>query len=111
MATIIDGAALASQIRQQVTARIAELAGRGRAVHLTAVLVGSTPAGELSAQRQKEPCAAVGMDYGLTPLPGDATFADAARTIERLNKALPAPGVMPPLPLPPHLDATELQYK
>ena len=58
MAMIIDGAALAKQIREQVKARTAELAAKGKAVHLTAILVGSTAAGELYAQRQKETCAA-----------------------------------------------------
>jgi methylenetetrahydrofolate dehydrogenase (NADP+)/methenyltetrahydrofolate cyclohydrolase len=111
MATIIDGAALANQIREQVKARTAELASHGRAVHLTAILVGSTAAGELYAQRQKETCAAVGIDYELITLPADATFDDVGGTIERLNKDLSVTGVMLHLPLPPHLDATELQYK
>ena len=75
MATIIDGTALARQIRQQVTARTAELSAQGKVVHLTAILVGSTPAGELYAQRQKETCAAVGINYELITLPADATFA------------------------------------
>lgn len=110
MAKIIDGVALAKQIRDQVTARTAELAGKGRAVHLTAILVGSTAAGELYAQRQKETCAAVGINYELITLPADAQFDDVAGTIERLNKDLSVTGIMLHLPLPPHLDATKLQY-
>jgi methylenetetrahydrofolate dehydrogenase (NADP+)/methenyltetrahydrofolate cyclohydrolase len=111
MVTIIDGAALAATIREQVKARTAQFAGHGKAVHLTAILVGSTPAGELYAQRQKETCATVGIDYELVTLPADATADDVAGTIERLNKDLSVTGVMLHLPLPPHLDATELQYK
>ena len=65
VAMMIDGAALARQIRELVKARTAELAAKGRAVHLTAILVGSTGAGELYAQRQKETCAAVGINYEL----------------------------------------------
>src|SRR5881394_674737 len=110
MARIIDGAALAKQIREEVKARTAELAGHGKTIHLTAVLVGSTPAGELYAQRQKETCAAVGIDYELITLPADAEFDDVARTIERLNKDLSVTGIMLHLPLPKHLDATKLQY-
>jgi methylenetetrahydrofolate dehydrogenase (NADP+)/methenyltetrahydrofolate cyclohydrolase len=110
MAQIIDGAALAGQIREQVKARTAELAGKGRMVHLTAILVGSTGAGELYAQRQKETCAAVGIDYELVTLPADAAFEDVGHTIERLNKDLSVTGIMLHLPLPSHLDATKLQY-
>lgn len=111
MASIIDGSALAEAIKKEVRARAADLAGRGKRVHLTAVLVGSTPAGELYAQRQKETCAAVGIDYELITLPADATFDDVANTIERLNKDLSVTGIMLHLPLPAGLDATELQYK
>ncbi|HEY7115267.1 MAG TPA: bifunctional 5,10-methylenetetrahydrofolate dehydrogenase/5,10-methenyltetrahydrofolate cyclohydrolase [Tepidisphaeraceae bacterium] len=108
---IIDGAALAKQIRERVKARIADLANAGKRVHLSAVLVGSTPAGELYAQRQKETCAAVGIDYDLITLAADAAFDDVAGTIERLNRDLSVTGIMLHLPLPRHLDATELQYK
>src|SRR5204862_3417755 len=105
-----DGAAIAKKIREEVKASIGELAKRGKTVHLTAILVGSTPPGELYAQRQKETCAAVGIDYELITLPGDATADDVATTIARLNKDLSVTGIMLHLPLPPHLDATELQY-
>lgn len=110
MARIIDGAALAKQIREEVKARTAELAGHGKTIHLTAVLVGSTPAGELYAQRQKETCATVGIDYNLITLPADATVDDVAGTIQRLNKDLSVTGIMLHLPLPAHLNATQLQY-
>src|SRR5437868_15346384 len=110
MGKVIDGAALAKQIRDQVKASVGELAQRGKTVHLTAILVGSTGAGELYAQRQKETCAAVGIDYELITLPADAEFEDVARTIERLNKDLFVTGIMLHLPLPAHLDATKLQY-
>lgn len=111
MASIIDGASLAKQIREGVKARVAEFASSGRRVHLVAILVGSTPAGELYAQRQKETCATVGIEYDLVTLPADATFDDVGGTIERLNKDISVTGVMLHLPLPKHLDATELQYK
>src|SRR5947207_1796017 len=110
MARIIDGAALAKQIREEVKARTAELAGHGKTIHLTAVLVGSTSAGELYAQRQKETCATVGIDYNLITLPADATVEDVAGTIQRLNKDLSVTGIMLHLPLPAHLNATQLQY-
>jgi methylenetetrahydrofolate dehydrogenase (NADP+)/methenyltetrahydrofolate cyclohydrolase len=111
MAMLIDGAAHAQRIREQVKTRTAEHAAAGRRVHLVAILVGSTPAGELYAQRQKETCATVGIGYELVTLPADATFDDVAGTIERLNRDLSVTGIMLHLPLPGHLDATELQYK
>ena len=111
MPHLIDGASIASRIREDVKARVADLARPGRHIHLTAILVGSTPAGELYAQRQKETCATVGIDYNLVTLPADATFDDVASHIERLNKDLSVTGIMLHLPLPPHLDATVLQHR
>src|SRR5690348_5555331 len=64
-AKIIDGAALAASIREEVGGRVARLGERGRAVSLTAILVGSTPAGELYAERQRQACEAVGINYKL----------------------------------------------
>lgn len=111
MAQIIDGASLAKQIREQVKARTQQWASHGRSVHLVAVLVGSTAAGELYAQRQKETCATVGINYELITLGADASFDEVAGTIERLNKDVSVTGIMLHLPLPPHLDATVLQHK
>ena len=110
-AKIIDGSALATAIRQDVTARIAQLAEKGRRVHLTAVLVGSTPAGELYAQRQREACQAVGIDYQLQTLPAQTTARTLKQTIANLNRDASVSGIMLHLPLPKHLDATAMQYE
>jgi methylenetetrahydrofolate dehydrogenase (NADP+) / methenyltetrahydrofolate cyclohydrolase len=109
-AAIIDGVALAAQIKLQVKNRAAAMAAQGRPVHLTAILVGSTHAGELYAQRQAEACKQVGIDYELRTLAADATGA-VADTIHSLNNDPRVTGVMLHLPLPAHLDATELQYR
>ncbi len=110
-AQLIDGAALATQIKQEVAARVRDLTSRGRSVHLTAILVGSTPAGELYANRQAEACRAVGIDYELLTLPADADRATVAGAIHKLNRDVSVTGIMLHLPLPKHLDATELQYQ
>jgi methylenetetrahydrofolate dehydrogenase (NADP+)/methenyltetrahydrofolate cyclohydrolase len=110
-ATVIDGTALAARVRQDVQQRIADLARQGKRVHLTALLVGSTPAGELYANRQREACAAVGIDYDLRTLPADANGVDVADAIKKLNADASVTGIMLHLPLPPHLDAAEMQYQ
>jgi methylenetetrahydrofolate dehydrogenase (NADP+)/methenyltetrahydrofolate cyclohydrolase len=109
-ARIIDGTALARRTRDEVEQRVRELARRGRAVQLTAVLVGSTAAGELFAQRQGEASRAVGIDYRLIKLEAQSSVAEVKRTIEQLNRDAAVTGIMLHLPLPEHLDATELRY-
>ncbi|HEY2585150.1 MAG TPA: bifunctional 5,10-methylenetetrahydrofolate dehydrogenase/5,10-methenyltetrahydrofolate cyclohydrolase [Tepidisphaeraceae bacterium] len=110
-AKIIDGTALAAALRDDVTKRVAGLAAQGRAVHLTAILVGSTPAGELYAERQRQACRAVGINYTLRTLPADTDAATLKKTIQSLNHDPSVSGIMLHLPLPRHLDATEMQYQ
>jgi methylenetetrahydrofolate dehydrogenase (NADP+)/methenyltetrahydrofolate cyclohydrolase len=108
---IIDGAALAAQVKRDVHDRVQALKAHGRGVHLTAVLVGGSPGAELYAQRQREACEAVGVDYELKKLPPDADHRTVAATLQHLNRDPSVTGIMLHLPLPEHLDATELQYQ
>jgi methylenetetrahydrofolate dehydrogenase (NADP+)/methenyltetrahydrofolate cyclohydrolase len=108
---LIDGTALAQQTRREVSDRVAALRGRGRSVHLTAVLVGSTAAGELYAERQRQACETVGIDYELRTLPADADDRTVSGLLNTLNRDPSVTGVMLHLPLPKHLDATQLQYQ
>ena len=107
-ARIIDGVALAESMKLQVRHRAAALA---RPVHLTAVLVGATPAGELYAQRQADACRAVAIEYELVKIPSDATQEEVKQEIRRLNNDPAVTGIMMHLPLPPHMDAPRLQYE
>src|SRR5512134_3484247 len=100
-ATVIDGAAIAEQTKADVRARVEELKRRGKRVHLAAVLVGATPAGELYAQRQGEACRAVGIDYALHHLPAQTTPAQLKQQVRRLNADASVTGIMMHLPLPP----------
>jgi methylenetetrahydrofolate dehydrogenase (NADP+) / methenyltetrahydrofolate cyclohydrolase len=111
MASVIDGAAIAQRVKNDVSARIAELKGAGHRVHLTAVLVGASPAGELYARRQGEACAAVGIEYDLRTFPVDATMRQMKGEIRKLNKDSSVTGIMMHLPLPRQLDTQRLQYE
>jgi methylenetetrahydrofolate dehydrogenase (NADP+)/methenyltetrahydrofolate cyclohydrolase len=110
-ATIIDGAALAEREKQSIHQRVNRLAECGRRPALTAVLVGSTPAGELYANRQRQACENVGIKYELRKLPSDTSPRAAAELLQSLTVDPAVTGIMLHLPLPPQLDATELQYK
>ncbi len=107
----IDGATLAATIRQEVAAGVRALNSEGRRVHLTAILIGSTSAGELYADRQRQACQAAGIDYELRVLPAEMNAVDVQHVIHGLNRDPSVTGIMLHLPLPKHLDATELQYQ
>src|SRR5678815_4076546 len=110
-AQIIDGAAIAAQVKESVQKRVRELADQGHRIHLVALLVGASPAGELYAQRQGEACRAIGIDYTLHKLPADSTQKELKHEIRRLNSDASVTGIMMHLPLPAHLDAPRLQYE
>jgi methylenetetrahydrofolate dehydrogenase (NADP+)/methenyltetrahydrofolate cyclohydrolase len=107
----IDGAALAAHTKSAIAARVAEIKAMGHPVHLTAILVGATPANELYARRQGEACAAVGIDFQLLTLPADIAQRDLKYEIRRLNQDASVTGIMMHLPLPAHLDAPRLQFE
>ncbi|HEY8751314.1 MAG TPA: bifunctional 5,10-methylenetetrahydrofolate dehydrogenase/5,10-methenyltetrahydrofolate cyclohydrolase [Tepidisphaeraceae bacterium] len=110
-AKIIDGAALAAAIRAEVTERVGRLSEKGRLVSLTAILVGSTPAGELYAERQRQACQAVGINYELRTLSAHIDAKTLTQTIHLLNHDTSVSGIMLHLPLPAHLDPTAMQYE
>jgi methylenetetrahydrofolate dehydrogenase (NADP+)/methenyltetrahydrofolate cyclohydrolase len=110
-ARIIDGIAISARIKAEVAGAVADFTARGQAVHLTALLVGSTPAGELYAQRQGEACRAVGISYQLLTYPAEVSQRELKREIRRLNADPSVTGIMMHLPLPAGLDAPRLQYE
>ena len=110
-ASIIDGSALAAQTKGQVAERIARVRALGRPVRLAAVLVGSTPAGELYAQRQGEGCRAIGIDYVLHTLPADTTQRQLKTHLRQLNGDASVTGIMLHLPLPAHIDTPRVQFE
>jgi methylenetetrahydrofolate dehydrogenase (NADP+) / methenyltetrahydrofolate cyclohydrolase len=109
-AKIIDGAALAAKVRQDVQQRAAQLAQANRPVKLVAILVGSTPAAEVYAENQAKTSGAVGIGYELLKLSGDSTMAQVRQTIDKLNQDPAVTGIMLHLPLPKQLDQTVLQH-
>ena len=110
-AKIIDGTALAAGVRAKVGEKVAQLKAAGHGVHLTALLVGATPAGEIYARRQGEACEALGIKYTLLTIPDDVTQKHVKQEIRRLNKDKSVTGIMMHLPLPPHLSAPRMQYE
>jgi methylenetetrahydrofolate dehydrogenase (NADP+)/methenyltetrahydrofolate cyclohydrolase len=110
-ASIIDGTAIAQRTRAEVAQRAAAIRQTGKPVHLVALLIGGTPAGEIYARRQGEACRAVGIEYDLLCMPDDVAQKAVKSEIRRLNKDSSVTGIMMHLPLPAHLDAARLQYE
>lgn len=105
-ATIIDGKALAKEVRRAIAERIA---GSNLDVRLDAVLVGSDRAAEIYARNQQRTCVEVGISYALHRVPDGAGFDEIADQIVRLNSDDDVSAIMLHLPLPDAVDTDRIQ--
>ncbi len=108
-ATLIDGKALAAEIKQSTTGQVAELCGRGRSPCLAAVLIGDDPAAASYARSQAKHAESVGLEYRLIQLPDEATMSSATEAIAALNADSAVSGIMLQMPVPKALDGFALQ--
>ena len=106
---ILDGKAVAAEIREEVRREVAELvAGGGRAPGLTAVLVGGDPASKVYVGSKKKACEEVGMVGQVLHLPEDVSGQELEATVDRLNADETVDGILVQLPLPDHLSERDV---
>ncbi|MYD66011.1 MAG: bifunctional 5,10-methylenetetrahydrofolate dehydrogenase/5,10-methenyltetrahydrofolate cyclohydrolase [Chloroflexi bacterium] len=104
-ATIIDGNAIAAEIRGEVAARVsAHVDGGGAVPHLTAVLVGDDAASATYVRNKARACAEAGIDARTLTPPADISQDDLLEIVGGLNDDPTVSGILVQLPLPPHID-------
>jgi methylenetetrahydrofolate dehydrogenase (NADP+)/methenyltetrahydrofolate cyclohydrolase len=102
-ARIIDGKALASDIRGEVAERVRALAARGVTPGLAAVLVGDDPASNVYVAAKQKACAEVGILSERYDLPAEIREDELLGVVRRLNEDPAVHGILIQLPLPAHL--------
>jgi methylenetetrahydrofolate dehydrogenase (NADP+)/methenyltetrahydrofolate cyclohydrolase len=108
-ARILDGKAVAAQIRSEVSERVRALAERGITPGLAAVLVGDDQASRIYVGQKHKACADVGIRSEQVDLPAYVTEYELLATIRRLNRDPEIHGIIVQLPLPSHLDELDIQ--
>jgi methylenetetrahydrofolate dehydrogenase (NADP+)/methenyltetrahydrofolate cyclohydrolase len=104
-ARLLDGKALAEQIKRELTERVRDLTGRlGRPPGLAAVLVGDNPASQVYVRNKCKACAEIGLASWLHQLPASATQRDLLRLVDELNRQAEVDGILIQLPLPRQID-------
>ncbi len=104
-AQIIDGKAIASQIRQNVKQRVDKRLAEGiRAPGLAVILVGQDPASEVYVNSKRKDCAEVGFVSKSHDLPEETSQETLLALIEQLNDDDAIDGILVQLPLPKHID-------
>lgn len=103
-AQILDGAALARQIRSECSAQASALSAGGTTPGLAVVLVGDSPASAIYVRHKVADCEQVGIRSFLHHLPADATEAQVLSLVGRLNDDPAVHGILVQLPLPAQID-------
>ena len=104
-AQLIDGNALAKQIRTEVAGRTAALKAKGVQPHLAIVLVGEDPASQVYVKHKVADSEQTGLQATLQRLPADTSEADLLARIRQLNDDPKVHGILVQLPLPKHMDS------
>jgi methylenetetrahydrofolate dehydrogenase (NADP+) / methenyltetrahydrofolate cyclohydrolase len=104
-AIILDGAKIASQIKEEVAVQVKELVEQGIRPGLAAVLVGNNPASEIYVRSKVRACEALGIYSDQITPPGSVTTEELLEVIETLNARDDIDGILVQLPLPPQVDS------
>jgi len=104
-AKLIDGKAIAKEVREQAAADVAEMVAQGLTPPgLTTVLVGSDPASEVYVGMKQRMCKRLGIESSGHILPADSTQEEVESLVRQLNDDPKVNGILVQLPLPWHLD-------
>jgi methylenetetrahydrofolate dehydrogenase (NADP+)/methenyltetrahydrofolate cyclohydrolase len=103
-AELIDGAAIAAQIRSEVARDVQALATRGIVPGLTVVLVGEDPASAVYVANKEKFAKQAGMRGDTIRLAASTSQAELLALVERLNADPAVHGILVQMPLPSHID-------
>jgi methylenetetrahydrofolate dehydrogenase (NADP+)/methenyltetrahydrofolate cyclohydrolase len=105
MAQILDGKALARDIRVQLKQEIDAARSRlGRAPGLAVILVGDDPASATYVGNKEKAAAEIGMHGEVIRMPATATQESVIAAVRQLNADPAIDGFIVQLPLPSHID-------
>jgi methylenetetrahydrofolate dehydrogenase (NADP+)/methenyltetrahydrofolate cyclohydrolase len=103
-AKIIDGKAIAADIRAETAERVKVLADRGITPGLAVVLVGEDPASKIYVNSKRKACTEVGIRAGDHDLDASTSQDDLLALLKDLRENPEVHGILVQLPLPGHID-------
>lgn len=103
-AKIIDGKAIAHQVRLDWKVRVESLRGKGVVPGLAMIIVGDNAASKVYVRHKTKACADIGIHSEVHEFADDATEAMLLDRIAALNADPKIHGILVQLPLPPHLE-------
>lgn len=108
-AQLIDGKAIAANLRQQIAQQVAERRQQGlRTPGLAVILVGTDPASQVYVSHKRKDCEEVGFVSRAFDLSSTTSQLELETLIDTLNADADIDGILLQLPLPAHLNASLL---
>lgn len=102
---LIDGKAVAAQIKQEIAAEVAQMLEEGKKQpHLAAILVGHDGGSETYVAAKVKACAECGFKSTLIRFEADITEEQLLEQVDKLNKDNDVDGFIVQLPLPKHIN-------
>ena len=109
MAKIIDGKAISAEIRGEIKAETqAFIEKYGVVPGLAVIIVGSDPASQVYVRNKRRACEEVGFYSEAYELPEGTSQEELNALVDKLNADDKIHGILCQLPLPKHLDETEV---
>ena len=110
-AAILDGKALAEEIRNETAQQVSEfISSKGVVPCLAAALVGENPASEVYVRNKRKACEKAGIESQLHRLSPQATEAELLRLVDQLNRDPKVHGILVQLPLPKGIEETRVLH-
>ena len=107
-ARIIDGKQVAADMRAELKVEVAKLKEEGIVPGLAVVLVGEDPASKSYVTAKERACEEIGIYSNDNRLSADIGQAELMALVDKLNKDPKINGILVQLPLPKHLDESEV---
>jgi len=104
MAQIIDGKAVAADIKAELRLRADALRARGVVPCLAVVMAGDNPASAIYVRNKRRACKEVGIESRYVKLESDVTQEEVISRINELNEDASVHSILVQLPLPKHID-------
>jgi methylenetetrahydrofolate dehydrogenase (NADP+)/methenyltetrahydrofolate cyclohydrolase len=108
VAEIIDGKAIAAQIREEIAGQTRALIDAGVTPGLAVVLVGEDPASRVYVTMKEKACAAAGIFSVEYKLPATTSEAELLALVAQLNQDERIDGILVQLPLPEQIDEARI---
>lgn len=107
-AKIIDGKAVAREVRAQWKTRVQALKARGITPGLAVIIAGDNPASKIYVKNKTSACRDVGLHSEVHEFPADVDEETVLKCIRKLNANPAIHGILVQLPLPPQLESRKL---